>query len=193
MQASRAESDQQERLRRGDQTAFKELFDAHYDALCRFACQYVHSLEVAEDLVQDVFSDLWVRRASWQPQRSSKAYLYGAIRNQTLNHQRRERVRSRGESNPRVRGVPALDNVPSDENPEQTLRGQELAGAAQQAIMELPRQRRFIFVLSREHELTYAEIALVLGVSVKTVETQMGRALKHLRERLAYRRSSLHS
>lgn len=170
---------QAERVRRGDRAAFKALFHTYYDALCNYACRYVDSLEVAEDLVQDVFFDLWKRRRTWRPQHSPKAFLYGAVRNQTLKHRRR----SRGHTH--VNGQDALREIPSQQNPEQSLRDRELTRVSQQAIDELPERRRHIFILSREHDLTYAEIAVALGISVKTVETQMGRALQHLRERLS--------
>ncbi len=183
-----AASDQAARIRRGDRRAFKALFHAHYEPLFRYAFRYVRSVEVAEDLVQDVFLDLWVRRASWHPRHSPKAYLFGAVRNQTLNHRRGLRARNQHA----VRFEEAEDvlrDVPSAENPERALHGRELAGAAQRAIKELPSRRRHIFILSREHDLTYAEIAAVLSISIKTVETQMGRALRHLRQRLPQRAS----
>lgn len=178
-----------ERLRQGDRTAFKELFHAHYQALCSYACRYVNSLEVAEDLVQEVFLDLWQRRHSWHPEHSPRAFLYGAVRNQTLNHQRRLRARQHVGRN--GKGQSVFYEPPSQENPEETLRYQELRRAAQRAISELPQRRRQIFILSREHSLTYVEIAIALDISVKTVETQMGRALQHLRDRLSSQESSL--
>lgn len=174
-----------EHVRRGDPTAFNDLFHAHYEALCRYACCYVHSPEVAEDLVQDVFFDLWKRRCSWHPERSAKAFLFGAVRNQTLNFNRRVRAQNY------LRRHDAADRLSSRENPEQALQYTELARVAQRAISDLPERRRQIFILSREHDLTYAEIATTLEISVKTVETQMGRALRQLRGRLRSQLSPL--
>lgn len=171
--------DQAKRIRRGDRAAFKELFHAHYEALTDFAYYYVGSLEVAEDLVQEVFFDLWKRRKYWHPDHSPRAFLYGAVRNQTLKYQRRSRVRDH------VQEKEVLDRLPGQENPEWRLRNQELEEAARRAINELPQRRRQIFILSRQHDLTYAEIAIALDISIKTVETQMGRALDHLRDRLS--------
>lgn len=167
------------RIRRGDRDAFKELFHRHYDALCRYACGYVRSLEIAEDLVQEVFFDLWKRRRAWHPEHSPKAFLYGAVRNQTLKHRRRVRNRRQ------VRGREVLGELNAEGGPEQSFRDRELSGIARRAIGELPERRRHIFMLSRRHGLTYAEIAVALDISVKTVETQMGRALRHLRDRLS--------
>lgn len=165
------------RIRAGDRAAFKELFLEYYEALCRYAYRYVGAQDVAEDLVQDVFFDLWNRRETWHPKHSLRAFLYGAVRNQTLNYQRRTRAHARGDD--------AIGGLLSLEDPEETFRYGELSRVAEQAIRELPPRCRHMFMLSREHELTYAEIAAATGVSIKTVETQMGRALQHLRDRLS--------
>ena len=175
-------SGQLEHIRAGDRAAFKALFQAHYGALCRYALRYVDSVEIAEDLVQDVFFDLWKRRAACRPEHSLKAFLYGAVRNQTLNHLRRVR---RQASEP-----DALGDLLSREDPEETMHVEELRRVAERAVSELPPRCRDVFVLSREHELSYAEIGAALGISVKTVETHMGRALQHLRDRLSAHRSS---
>lgn len=171
-----------ERIREGDREAFKVLFQTHYEALCRYAFRYVDSPEVAEDLVQDVFFDVWKRRAAWQPTHSPRAFLYGAVRNQTLNHLRRVRAFRRLDE-PGEPGEPL-----SLENPEASVHYEELRQDTERAVLELPPRCRDVFILSREHELTYPEIAATLGISIKTVETHMGRALQHLRERLSRHR-----
>lgn len=170
---------QAERIRRGDRVAFQKLFHANYDALCAYASLFVRSSQVAEDLVQEVFCDLWKRRCMWHPEYSTKAFLFGAVRHQTCNYRRRLRVQEQ------IDDSTLVDGLLSQEDPEQLLHGNELRRIAQEAIDELPERRREIFVLSREHHLTYAEIASRLGISIKTVETQMGRALHYLRDRLA--------
>lgn len=175
---------QAERIRCGDQKAFKRLFHLHYEPLCRFACGYVKTMAVAEDLVQEVFLDLWRRRHNWYPDQSGKAYLYGAVRNQALKHLRHMRSRQRMEDEQKRRPSPV------QETPACVLHHQEVQQAAQQAIDELPERRRHIFILSRQHDLTYKEIAMLLGISVKTVETQVGRALEFLRNRLGSHRDS---
>ena len=169
-----------ERIRRGDRKAFERLFRGQYEALCQFALNYVDRLRVAEDLVQDVFFDLWRERRTLDLKCSLEAYLYGMARNRALKHLRRRRVRTdltRGELRRNApRAVPEqADNV---------LEHQEEEQKAKRAIEALPKRRRQVFMLSRRHDLTYAEIAEALGISVKTVETQMSRALKFLRERL---------
>lgn len=181
-EVSASELDQAARIRCGDQATFNRLFHLHYEPLCRFAYGYVNALEVAEDLVQDIFLDLWRRRRSWYPDRSVKAYLYGAVRNQALKHLRRMRARRCMEDEQKRRALPVY------ETPVSVLNHQEVQRATQQAINELPERRRHIFILSRQHDLTYVEIATLLDISVKTVETQVGRALKFLRNRLGSHR-----
>lgn len=163
----------------GNHRAFARLFQVYYAGLCRFVKGYVRSSAVAEDLVQNVFMDIWERRHQWAVRRSLKAYLYGAARNQALMYLRHEEVRRRSKRQQR-----SLERV-GEADVEVALYDKELQALVQHAIDILPERRRQIFLLSRRHDLTYAEIATVLGISVKTVETQMGRALGFLRERLA--------
>jgi RNA polymerase sigma-70 factor (ECF subfamily) len=174
-----SESEQVERIRQGDQEAFEALFRKHYEALCRFALRYVESVETAEDLVQDVFFDLWKRRHAWHPERSPRAFLYGAVRNQGLKHQRWADVRED------VQGHEALAVVAGPQDPARTVEDRESLEVARKVIRALPPRRRSVFLLSRRHGLTYAEIATALDISVKTVETQMGRALKALRDQFS--------
>lgn len=171
--------EQAERIRQGDKAAFASLFRAHYKALCRFATSHIGSLEIAEDVVQNVFSDLWERRRTWRPTQSPRAFLFGAVRNQVLKHERWSQVRAN------VQGGEALREVPARSNPEHKVQDREFVRAVEQVISELPPRRRSIFLLSRRHGLTYVEIAHALDISVKTVETQMGRALQFLRGRFS--------
>lgn len=166
------------RLARGDRDAFDAIFRAWYAPLVRAAHAIVRDTGVAEELVQEVMLQLWLRRDQLDPEASPQAYLFRATRNRALNHLRHLRVQQRSASQldtdeAREPGAPAQ------------LVAQELEAAARQAIAELPPRCREVFELSRGRGLRYAEIAELLGVSVKAVEANMGRALKTLRERLA--------
>lgn len=166
-----------ERLRNGDGLTFRSLFEEQYEPLCRFVKGYVGSIEVAEDLVQEVFLDLWQRCADLDPDRCPRAYLYGAARNQALKHLRRWHTRRKVEQE--------LGDGPGRlQNSDSVLRDRELQQAVQQCLEALPTRRRLIFALSRQHDLTYVEIATLLDISVKTVETQMGHALRFFRKNL---------
>ena len=166
------------RLRQGDEDAFDTLFRAHYAALVRVAELLLHEGAVAEEVVQDVMLELWRRRESLVLEEPPRAYLYRAVRNRALNCLRRLRVERRDEPRVAETLVPPL---PADAGAGEA----ELEVAIRTAIRELPDRCREVFELSRVQGLAYAAIAETLGISVKTVEAQMGKALRLLRARLA--------
>ncbi len=138
----------------------------------------VRSRAVAEEIVQDVMLELWKRRETIDRDSSPQAYLFQATRNRSLNHLRHERVEKHAEpmiGREEAQGATAHSLMVED----------EIHVAMQRAVEKLPRRCREVFDLSRTHNLKYAEIAEVLGISVKTVEAQMGKALRILREELA--------
>jgi RNA polymerase sigma-70 factor (ECF subfamily) len=166
------------RIRRGDEQAFDVLFRQFYGPLVGLAESLLGSRAIAEEVVQDVMLEVWRRRESMQLEETWRAYLFRAARNRSLNELRHQRVEQRGE--PWARGAESVDAS--------ALRGlvnAELDAAVAQAVSGLAEPVRDVFTLSRTNGLKYAEIAQVLGISVKTVEARMGRALKELRERLA--------
>lgn len=167
------------RIREGGYAAFEALFDAYYEELVQFACYYVGRQDVAQDLVQDVFFNIWKMRSEWHPRGALRTYLYGATRNQSLMYLKHLRIERRWAT--RVQMDERRAGLEADRN----VRIEEADCALQRAIDDLPERRRLIFTLSRQQELTYAEIAGLLGLSINTVENQMVRALKALRERLA--------
>jgi len=160
------------------QAAFDEIFRAWYARLVRLAESIVHERAVAEELAQDVLLELWRRRERLAVDGAPHAYLLQATRNRAFNHLRHRRVVDRGAVH--LATDEAREATAADE-----LVGAELETAVRQAIAELPPRCREVFELSRVRGLRYSEIAETLGVSVKTVEANMGRALKSLRERLA--------
>jgi RNA polymerase sigma-70 factor (ECF subfamily) len=152
------------------------VFRAHFQGMAAFVERYVRSPDMAEELVQDIFLKIWTKRSQLTEIESLKTYLYRAARNQALNHLRRLKLERRWQEEQAAAGEPATVFA-ADED----ASGHELAEAVQSAIERLPPRCREIFLLSRDGGLTYAEIARTLEISVKTVETQMGRALKALR------------
>jgi len=138
----------------------------------------VRSRAVAEEVVQDVMLELWRRRESLAKDSSPQAYLFQSTRNRALNHIRHERVERKSEPE-LMRQTEMSASAPSQ------LVEEEIEVALRTAVSELPDRCREVFELSRTHGLKYAEIATVLGISVKTVEAQMGKALRSLRVKLA--------
>lgn len=167
------------RIRRGDEEAFEVLFLSYYPTLCEFVATRVGSHEAAVELVQEMFIRIWERRITLDPLRPINRYLYRAARNRALDHLKHQRAQ--------VRLSGTLRSIPPSRpaTPEESLRLNEISEAVRHAVEQLPERRREIFLLSRECELSYAQIADLLEISVKTVETQMGRALKALRSALS--------
>lgn len=156
------------------------MFVAWYDPLLRFAFRYVRSEPVAEGLVQDVFLWIWENREEWVVEGKLKTYLFRAIKYKAIDHWRKERTREEYMKQFSKSRTLHIDPKVPNKTEESAF-----VQAAQQAIEELPEKARMVYKLSRLEGLTYNEIAEVLEVSPKTVETHMSRALTFLRERLS--------
>ena len=167
------------RIRAGDERALEVVFRAHYAGMASFVQRFVRSPDLAEELVQDVFLKLWTKREQLAEIETFRTYLFRAARNTALNYLRRAKLERRWREEQGTDDDPPTTFAADDETVEQ-----EVAVAVQEAINKLPPRCREIFLLSRDGGLTYAEIARSLEISVKTVETQMGRALKSLRSSL---------
>jgi RNA polymerase sigma-70 factor (ECF subfamily) len=156
---------------------FDELVLSSYARLCQFAYRIVGSRAVAEDIVQDVFASLWRRQGEFDFN-DPLPYLYRAVRNRAISLRRQEHRRAGWLAQlARER----QESESSQSEPESA----DLASAIEKAVASLPERRRLIFAMSREQHLSYGQIAQALDISIKTVETQMGRALRSLRDRLA--------
>jgi len=166
----------------GDYNAFRELFTNHYRSLCNYAMRVVVTREIAEEVVSDVFVKLWKNREQIEVHTSFQAYIYRAVRNQALDYLKL-RIHRQYERE-------SLDSVQWNTmhadhfSPVDELSFNEFFDHVEGCIQALPRQCQIIFRLSREEGLRYRDIAKKLEISVKTVETQMSRALKVLRERV---------
>ena len=167
------------RIRAGDERALELVFKAHYAGMASFVQRFVRAPDLAEELVQDVFLKLWSKREQLAEIETFRTYLFRAARNTALNYLRRAKLERRWQEEQGVHDEPPNSFSADDDTVEQ-----EVAQAVKEAIDRLPPRCREIFLLSRDGGLTYAEIARSLDISVKTVETQMGRALKSLRSSL---------
>ena len=162
-----------ERIRSGDHAAFAAFFDRHHADLLRFLARHRTPDDVADDLAQHAFVYVWEHRANLDPTRSARALLFRIAYTRMLNHVRDTR-----------RLVPELPDAPAPEVPDAASEAQ-LRDALAAAVDALPPRRREVFDLCFVGGLTHREAAEALGLSPKTVEHQMGYALKTLRERLA--------
>jgi RNA polymerase sigma-70 factor (ECF subfamily) len=164
----------------GDKRAFEGIFRAHYAALCGFARRYVGEDGTAEELVQDVFASLWAKRDAWQVTSSVRSYLFAAVRNRALNQRKRgsrDRDWLRNEAT-------AMESFPAVPDTDDELEIEDLLRDLGAAIESLPERCRLVMRLRWRDQLSYAEIAEVMGISVKGVENQLARGLKSLRDRL---------
>jgi len=171
------------RVRANDESAFAELFAAHYQALCQFATTFVHSADVAQELVQDVFFRVWEQRSAIDIHGSVRAYLFSATRNGAINFLKRERLEYRFfETATAEHRIPAHS---ARQQSDASLYYNEVVAAFDAIVQALPEGQRTVLALRWHHQLSHSEIADVLGISVKGVETQLGRAFKVVRAKLA--------
>ncbi|HEV8269780.1 MAG TPA: RNA polymerase sigma-70 factor [Chitinophagaceae bacterium] len=165
-------------LAQRDETAFEQVFKTHFKRLHAYAFTLLRDDVEAEEMVQQVFFKLWERNETLSLSGSVSAYLYRAVHNESLNYIKHQKVRS----NHQLHVAYSMKN--EVEHPAKKVMAGELEKKIHSALNELPEQCRTIFQMSRFDELKYREIADKLGISVKTVENQMGKALKLLREKL---------
>lgn len=166
-------------LQKGNEEYFELLFHTYYKPLCRFAVRYTGTVSLAEEMVQEVFLNIWKQRAEWNPQTSIRAYLYQSVRNQALDHLKHHQVREKYDAEV---GHELHQHEFEDEIP--YWQSDRFIKLVNQQIEQLPERCRQIFKLHRFDGLTYKEIAEVLQLSTNTVEVQMYRAMKTLRSRM---------
>ncbi len=168
-----------QRLRSSDRAALEEVFRRLREPLLRYVCAIVADATTAHDLVQDVFLDLWLRRTTLNPKQPLRPYLYRMARNRALRYLRdeRRRARKRAEYLPKAPAVEPLA-------PDVRLESRQLEELLARWLDELPERQREVLVLSRWHGLSHREIAHVMGISPRTVNNHMLRALETLRRRL---------
>ena len=165
-------------LAKRDESTFEQVFKTHFKSLHAYAFTILKDSDEAEEVVQQVFFKLWERSETLSIDGPVAAYLYRAVHNESLNLLKHEKVKK----NHRLHVAYNMKNE-TDQASKKVTSG-ELEKKLHAALNELPEQCRTIFQLSRFNELKYREIADQLGISIKTVENQMGKALKLLRVKL---------
>jgi RNA polymerase sigma-70 factor (ECF subfamily) len=158
---------------------FETLFKAHYSALCSYANSFLRDIDASEEVVQEVMFKIWTNRKTMEIDTSMKSYLFRAVRNGCMNVLKHMKVREE------YRSWHEHAGDKSHRSKEDDIIASELEQKIREAIDRLPMERRKVFIMSRYDGLTYSQIAVKLGISVKTVENQMGKALKTLRDELS--------
>jgi len=165
-------------LHAGDITAFEMIFKTYYQPLCNYAYSFVQDRDEAEEIVQSTFLTVWEKRENLTIHTGVKPYLYAMVRNASLNVLKHEKIKQQHAA------VELAVAERSSESVTRTVMASELEERIYNALNKLPEQCRLVFKLSRFEELKYVEIAEQLNISVKTVENQMGKALKIMRDQL---------
>ena len=166
-----------EEIKNNNEKAFEKLFHKYYGHLCLYASRILQDNISAEEIVQDFFVKLWEKRFQLSIETSVKNYLFRSVKNMCLNLIQHNKTKLRYAQS-------ILSEASNNQSLENHFIEIDLAEKIEASIQSLPEKRRIIFRLSRKDGLKYREIAKKLNISIKTVETQMGLAIKTLREKL---------
>ncbi len=165
------------RIRQDDRLALNTLFAIHYQNLCLFANTYLRNPAESQEIVSDVFFNFWRARHTIKIDRSLKSYLFISVKNGAL-----AMIKKRQPLFENVEDVLFNTNLLDPVDPEQLMALKELQNQLDQAIETLPARCKQIFIMSRMEALSYHEISEILGVSEKTVENQIVKALQIIRK-----------
>jgi RNA polymerase sigma-70 factor (family 1) len=157
-------------IRENNHEAFKNLFDKYYKPLVRFCWYRIYSMEISQDLVQELFFKIWVHRKRLDPDRSIKAYLYRSLTNAIINHTKLSSTHSS-----------SLDNIDEGKYTSEQNNLEEKLDI-QNAISKLPEKLKNVYLLSRVDGYNYKEIAELCNITVKAVEKRMSKAFIILRK-----------
>ena len=158
--------------------SFEKLFRAHFSPLCYFARKYISDLDTCKEIVHNVFVSVWEKRETFDFEKPAKSYLFTSVYNRCLNYIRDHKkfIAAADHDRDEASGNTGINH--------DHLEAAELEGRIWEGINQLPEKCREVFIMNRFEEKKYSEIADKLGISQKTVEAQMTKALKSLREHL---------
>lgn len=163
-------------IRDGNAEVFRKVFDACYQSLCQYAFTILKEFDQAEDVVQSTLVKLWERRETLDIRTSVRSYLFRSVYNQCINQLEHAAIKKRFDT--------SIQNTPGRDEQQPDVFPAELEDNIRKTVDNLPQQCRVIFIMSRYEEMRYAEIAEKLDISVNTVQNQICKALKILREEL---------
>jgi RNA polymerase sigma-70 factor, ECF subfamily len=166
------------RMAEGDKEAFRFFFEKYYTNLCNLVNIYIHDPVISEEIVQDIYIYFWEKKKDISIETSVRSYLFRASKNKSLNYIRNKKTKLAIQK--RLMKMSYADH----EMPDKIMDAAQLREIIETSVNTLPEKCREIYILGKENNLSYNEIAKELDISVKTVENQMGKALKKLRELL---------
>ena len=162
-------------VRGNDLNSFEKMFLIYRVKIFNFSYKYLRSREDAEEVVQDTFVKIWENRATLNEDLSFNSYLFTIAKNIIINKVRKK------VAEPRVFDT-IVEHSAQDESTENEIIYRDITSVAERAIQNLPAQRQLVYNLSRKDGLTYEEIGTQLGISSRTVEAHLRKALKSIRE-----------
>lgn len=167
------------KIKEGDIKAFEEIFRLYYSPLCWYAASITGDMESAEEIVEELFYTLWKNREQIQIFQSLKSYLYRAVRNEAVQYCEHQDIKERYCTSARTE-----EEQETTSDPHRQMEYKELQSIVQHALNRLPDRRQRIFTMHRIQGMKYSEIALALSLSVKTVEAEMTKVLRVLRNEI---------
>ena len=163
------------KIKEGDVGTFEKIFRQYYISLCTYAYSITGRYDIAEEIIQDVFYNIWKDREHISILRSVKNYLYGAVKNHSLRYLAQERMQQQYYDN-------RMNDSPEHErSPHELLEYKELENLITNILHQLPERRRKIFLMHRMEGQKLKEIAACYAISIKTVEAEMTKAYQALR------------
>jgi len=168
-----------DRLKKGDKKALTELYNSYWKPLYISSYNLLKDKELCEEIIQDVFIDVWNYRENLQIKISLKSYLYACVRYKVFSEFRKNKIQ-------RVELFEGLNNRFQYATPETKIMHEELVMQIDAIVKTLPKRCQEVYVLSRDQQLSHKEIAEKLNISTKTVENHITLALKTLRSSLGY-------
>ncbi|MFA6335312.1 MAG: RNA polymerase sigma-70 factor [Bacteroidales bacterium] len=172
------------KIKEGDIGTFEYVFRLYYSPLLYYAVSITGRMDVSEEVIQELFYVLWKERENLQILRSLKGYLYGAVRNRSLQYCEHRRITENYKESLFTYRVEDLASDPQD-----NLEYKELEEIVKKTMDKMPERRLKIFKMHRFESRKYMEIANILSLSVKTVEAEISKALKTLRKEIEYHKS----
>ena len=167
------------KIKEGDISTYEKVFRQYYTQLCIYASGITGCKDTSEEIVQDVFYNIWKDREKIQILRSVKNYLYGAVKNHSLRYREHLMVQERYQEH-----ILSDNNPETDPSPQELLEYKELENVVTNILNKQPERRRQIFFMHRTDGKKYTEIADFFSISVKTVEAEMTKAYRALRQEI---------
>lgn len=162
-------------IKKGNELAFNTLFEKYYADLCEFSMMIVGNHQIAEEIVADVFANIWIKRGKHSVDYNLKGYLLRSTKNLTISYMRKKKIQ--------ILSIDEMEqHQPKSElTPDIGIKKAESKISMENILLNIPAKSRLVFKMHRFENLKYREIADILEISIKSVEKHMGKSLKILR------------